>query len=297
MSWLTRISIAKRWVTFLIAIAIMGGSIFGTLQLKTELMPDIELPFVAVFGTYPGHSPREVMNDISKPVEDEIEKVDGLKHIESTSTEFGAFVFATFEYGTDMDEAEKDIQRHLESNPDLQPMVQSEKLVVSRISFEMFPLVWVTVASDDDMSSAQVRAVAEDLVDRVSSVEGILQEETPFMKPVEITGGDEDILVIPQADDMNSYGIPVSWLISTLEAKGEYDSLQDLRDTPLLIDPAVKVGDVADVVEPVPTSDTNGKPSVSIVWRKDSEANTVDVANGETFTIDFDDANGFFQLV
>ena len=73
MHWFTRISIAKRWVTFLIATAIIGGSIFGTLQLKTELMPDIELPFVVVFGSYPGHSPEQVLasrGEHSKPVVD-----------------------------------------------------------------------------------------------------------------------------------------------------------------------------------------------------------------------------------
>lgn len=286
MSWLTRISIAKRWVTLLVAIAIMGGAIFGTLQLKTELMPDIQLPYVVAFGMHQGYSPEEIVDKISKPVEDEIETVEGLRHIESTSMEGSAFVFATFEYGTDMDKVEGAIEQRLEDNADLQPLIESENLIVSRISFEMMPLVWVMVSSDNDMTSAQVRVAAEDLVDRVSDVEGILQEETPFMKPVEIEGGEEDVLVIPKADALNNYGIPVSQLVAVLEAQSEYGALQDIRDTPLLSNPAlVTIDDVADVVEPVPASYTNGKPSVSIFWRKAPEANTVDVANDIVYKI------------
>jgi len=280
MSWLTRISIANRWVTLLIALAIIIGSIFATLKLKTELIPDIELPYAVVFGMHQGYSPEEVMTKISKPAEDEIERVGGLKHIESTSMENTAFVFATFEYGTDMNAAEREIQQRIEANSDLRDLVQSGgELYVGRISFEMIPLVWVTVSSDTGMSGAQLRSVAEDLVDKVSVVEGILREETPFMKPVEIEGGEENVLVIPIADAMNDYGIPVSWLVSTLKAQSEYGSLQDVRDAPLLSNSALRVDDVADVVAPVPTSYTNGAPSVSILWRKDPEANTVDVAN------------------
>jgi len=280
MSWLTRISIANRWVTLLIALAIIIGSIFATLQLKTELIPDIELPYAVVFGIHQGYSPEEVMTRISKPAEDEIQRVGGLKHIESTSMEGTGFVFATFEYGTDMDAAEREIQQRVEANSDLRDLVQSGgELYVGRISFEMMPLVWVTVSSDTGMSGAQLRSVAEDLVDKVSVVEGILQEETPFMKPVEIEGGEENVLVIPKANAMNDYGIPVSWLVSTLKAQSEYGSLQDVRDAPLLSNSALRVDDVADVVAPVPTSYTNGAPSVSIIWRKDPEANTVDVAN------------------
>jgi len=78
---------------------------------------------------------------------------------------------------------------------------------------------------------------------------------------------------------MNTNGIPVYWLKSTLEEQSEYGSLQAIKDAPLLSNPGLSVADVADVVEPVPTSYTNGSPSVSIIWRKDPEANTVDVAN------------------
>lgn len=287
MSWLTRISIANRWVTLLIALAVIIGSVFATLQLKTELIPDIELPYVVVFGQYLGHSPEEVMTKISKPAEDEIRRVGGLKHIESTSMENIAFVFATFEYGTNMDKAERDIQQGVEANSALQEVVQSGgELYVGRVSFEMMPLVWVTLSSDTGMSGAQLQSVAEDLVDKVSVVEGILREETPFMKPVEIEGGEERVLVIPKADAMNNYGIPVSWLVSTLMAQSEYESLEEIRDVQLISNPTIKVGDIADVVEPVPSSYTNGAPSVSILWRKDPEANTVDVANAILAKID-----------
>ena len=285
MSWLTKISIFNRWITILIAFVIIGVSIFGTLQLKTEMLPDMELPFLVAFGNYQGHSPEDAMNDISIPIEEEMDKLDGLKHIQSTSTEGAAMVFATFEYGTDLNKAEKDIKERIQNregdNTDLQSMLESEDLIVTRISLEMFPLLWITVSGDNGMTSAQVREVAENLVDQVSTVKGILPEDkqTPFMKRWEIQGGDEAVLVIPDVEALNGNDIPVSWLVDTLKSKDEYASISEIQNTALTADTSYTIDDIADVIEPVPASYTDGNPSVSVLWRKDPEANTVDVAN------------------
>jgi len=282
MHWFTRISIAKRWVTLLIAAAIIGGSIFGTLQLKTELMPDIELPFVVVFGSYPGHSPEQVMNDISKPVEAHIEGMPGLKHVESTSMEGAVQVMVTFDYGMDMKKVASQIEDRMEADPVLSPLMETDDLMVTRISMEMIPLIALTVSSENDLTSAQMRLVAEQLVDEVSVVKGILQDETPFMKPVDIEGGDEDALVIPRVEDMNLQGIPLSWILAALQGQEAYESLDAVRSAAVFDAQGIQVaelGDVTDVVEPQPSAFANERPSISIVWRKDPEANTVDVAN------------------
>ncbi len=292
MGWFARISIANRWVTILIALAIIGGSIFGTLQLKTELMPDIELPYVIVFAQSPEKSPEEVMTDISIPAEEAVMEVPGYKHIESTSTEGLLFIFATFEYGTDMVGAENAIEDGLRDS-DFGEMLDAEDMIVTRISFEMMPLVWVTLSSNNDMTTAEVREVAEDLAARVKDVDGLLPEEeqTPFMNTVTIEGGEEDVLIIPNADAMNTLEVPMSWLVHTLQPDPEnspvYPSTQDIKDTHLLQIPTLpKVSEVAEVIDPVPVSYTNGNPDVSVYWMKDPEANTVDVANAITSKIE-----------
>ena len=276
MHWLTRMSLVNRWITFLIIIAIAVGSVFATIQLKTELFPDIELPYLVVFGLSQGTSPEDMESSISKPVEDEIEDIAGLKHIQSTSAESTAFVFATFDYGTDMAKAEDDIQSRLEAHPDLGTLAQSGDLITTRISFELIPLVWVTLSSENGLTGPELRAAAEELTEETSGMAGLLQEETPFMKRVEITGGQEDVQIIPNAEAMNALGIPVSWLIGAIQASPEYTSIQDIQEIPI---GPVMLQDIAEVIEPLPDSYTDGSPSVSIIWRKDPDANTVDVAN------------------
>jgi len=291
MHWFTRISISRKWVTFLIAGAIMAGSIIATLQLKMELLPDIEFPYVVVFCEYPGHSPDQVMNSISIPVEEEIETMSGLRHVQSTSAEGGCFVYAEFDYGMNMGGVEEEIDRRLRTDPLLESLMDSEDLVVARMSLDVIPLVVITVSgANNGMTSAQVRQVAEELVDEVSVVDGLLKEETPFMKPVEIEGGNEDALVIPRVDDMNAVGVPVSWLVAALQGHADFESLQAVRET--VLPDGHTVAQVADVVEPLPSSYTNGNVSVEVMWMKDPEANTVDVANAVISIVrDFDESH------
>ena len=279
MHWFTRIALVNKWITFLVIIAITLGSILATTRLKTELIPDIELPYVVVFGLAQGSSPEDTMEYLSKPVETEVQEIEGLKHLESTSAENMAFVFAEFEYGTDMAKAEEDIQAKLDEHPTLGTMAQAGDLIVSRITMEVIPLVWVTLSGHSGMATAELRTMAEQLVEETSDIEGILQEETPFMKAVEITGGQENVLVIPDHETMNTYSIPVSWLVSTLQSQAHYESIEAVQETPLLFNPAITLGDVSTIIEPLPDSYSDGKPAVSVIWRKDPEANTVDVAN------------------
>jgi len=48
VSWLTKIALKKRWLTFLIVALVAGASIWATLNMKMELIPDIEFPVTSV---------------------------------------------------------------------------------------------------------------------------------------------------------------------------------------------------------------------------------------------------------
>ena len=281
MHWLTRVSLANRWITFGIVAIVAILSVIATTRLKTELMPDIEFPMVTVIAQRQGYTPEDMMNQISIPVEKEIKGVSGLKHIESTSQEGFAFVFATFEYGTKISRATEKIETELAQQDELATLMSAGELSVIPISFELIPLVMLTLSSDE-LTTAELRTVAEELVEEVSVVEGILppDKETPFMKGVEIGGGDEDVLVIPDADTLNSSGIPVSWIIQTLGMTEHFDQVEDIKTTHLLGNPSLPdIQSVATVLDPIATSYANSSPSVTITWRKDPEFNTVEVAN------------------
>ena len=281
MSWLTEIALKRRWLTFLIVALVVMASIWATVSIKQEMIPDIELPVTSVFTIYPQASPEEVMNQVTVPIEDAISDIGGLKHLISTSTEGSSFALVQFEYGTDMDEVNGIISQNLSELtlppevrglPDTMPQLE-ENPQLFPININMMPLVILSLGGD--FSSGELRDMAvTEIVPRLETIEGVFH--------VGVEGGSrENVLVTPSPEKMSEYGISVAQMAAILATR-EYNSLGEIENMVMGTD-TLMLGDVAEVkLGPPPGSAltrTNGKPSVSIIVMKDLEANTVEVAN------------------
>jgi len=116
MNWITKVALKKRWLTLLIAALFTGASIWAIFTMKMELFPDIDLPMTTVITIYPQAQPDKVMEKVTIPIEDatsDIPELRHIRHISSTSSQGRSFVFLQFEYGTDMDKANKTIADNL----------------------------------------------------------------------------------------------------------------------------------------------------------------------------------------
>src|SRR4051794_33235526 len=69
----------------MVALAVLGLTSYR--QLKVDLFPNVEFPVVTVSTVYPGASPETVEREVTKKVEEAINTVQGVKHVESSSQE------------------------------------------------------------------------------------------------------------------------------------------------------------------------------------------------------------------
>lgn len=101
---LTSLSVRFRFVTLvLVAIVIVLGAVAAT-QLKQELLPPIEFPQTIILAQVSGLTSEQVMNVMTAPVEAELDKIDELVNIESTTTgAFGSIIQTSNEFGLDQD--------------------------------------------------------------------------------------------------------------------------------------------------------------------------------------------------
>ena len=93
---LTRFAMKSRFVTLFLAALLAGASIWATLQLKLEMIPDIELPFSMTVAAYPNAAPEAVLDDVTVPIENAIWerwRGHGLKYLESTAADGISVVF------------------------------------------------------------------------------------------------------------------------------------------------------------------------------------------------------------
>ena len=109
MNFLTSMALRRPTAAILAIFLVLGSGIFAYRTLQVELFPQIEFPLVTVFTAYPSADPEAVVTNVTEPIERAIAGTAGLESVQSNSFEGNSAVFATFEYGTDMAEAESAI--------------------------------------------------------------------------------------------------------------------------------------------------------------------------------------------
>lgn len=108
---LTSLSLRFRFVTLLLVAVVTVLGILSAIQLKQELIPPVELPFTIILGQASGMTADQVMQIVTVPLENELDQIDELVNIESTTTaSFGVIINASNEFGVNKDRLTAEVQ-------------------------------------------------------------------------------------------------------------------------------------------------------------------------------------------
>ncbi len=129
-------------------------------KMTTDLLPQMELPYVMVMATYPGATPERVEANVTKPLEGGLGTVNGVKNVMSTSSENFSLVFLEFDEGTNMDSAMVKLSSALDLIQ-LPDMVGTPMLL--ELSPDMLPTMVVSV-DYDGKDIYELSEFAEDIV-------------------------------------------------------------------------------------------------------------------------------------
>ena len=102
--WMTRVSINHPVFATMMMVALTVLGLFAYAKLGVEPMPDINPPVVTIKVSYPGASPEQVENDLTKPIENAVNTVAGVKMIRSISFEGISYTFVEFRLDVDASE-------------------------------------------------------------------------------------------------------------------------------------------------------------------------------------------------
>ncbi|MGI9038586.1 MAG: efflux RND transporter permease subunit, partial [Gemmatimonadota bacterium] len=248
-------------VLVLIAIILIAG-LYSYLTVPKEAQPDIEIPTVAVNTLYPGVAPADIESLISRPIEEEINKITDVKTLRSTSVEGYSSISVEFQAGVDMTEALQQVREKVDiAKPEL-PEAAEEPAIIE-FSFSDFPIMQVNVAGDYDL--VRLKKLAEDLQDRI--------EQIPTVLDVKLSGGlDREVQVDVDLAKLKFYGVSFDDVI---------DAIRDENVTT----PAgtIDVGDLKYLVR-VPGEYEATQPLENIVV---SESGEVPVYIRDIATVDF----------
>lgn len=160
------------WV---LAIIMMLSGIIAITQLPVAQYPDIAPPAVTISAAYPGADAETVQNSVTQVIEQNMNGLDGLMYMSSTSDASGnAVLTLTFESGTDPDIAQVQVQNKLQlAMPSLPQQVQQQGISVDKSSSSIL-LVAAFISEDGSLSQYDIADyVASNLKDSLSRIEGV----------------------------------------------------------------------------------------------------------------------------
>ena len=308
MSFLTILALRRQSVTILVVLLVLAAGVYTYRNLEQELFPEIEFPNIFILTLFPSANPETVEREVTEPIEEAIDGIEGLKEIQSTSSANLSLVQVTFEFGEDMKEAERTIQSSL-SGIDFPVDVRDPQ--VTRLNNNTFPVLQLSVKGDRDIPSLQ-RLVDDLIIPRIDRVDGVFS--------VNVLGKvDERVTVTVDTGKLEDLGLSMAQVTAAIRgnnssfpagvidqagstfpvrATHELGSLQDIRDVPVGFETVsngsaqlgaislrgnrpVLLGDIATVelgtAKAASISRTNGQPSLNLVILKEPDANTVDV--------------------
>ena len=108
--WMTRTSIKHPVFATMVMVGLMVLGLFSYRSLGVESMPNIEIPAVWIETQYPGASPEQVENDVTRPLEEAANTVGGIKALRSNSWEGRSGISVEFQLTVDMDRAVQDLR-------------------------------------------------------------------------------------------------------------------------------------------------------------------------------------------
>jgi len=154
----------------LFAIIVAGSSAYTTLP--RESFPDIEIPNILVYTLWPGASPTDVESQLTDELERELQGLEGIKQITSTSTESVSVVNVEFVSGVDLDFALQKVRDRVNLAKSEFP-ADAEEPILRELNFSDVPILQVHLSGD--VGPVELRRLAKAVQDEVEAIPGVLR--------------------------------------------------------------------------------------------------------------------------
>lgn len=294
---LAGLSIRRPVATTMLMISMMFIGLIAMFTMKSELLPNMNIPVVTIRTSWNGAVPEDVETQITKKIEEVLPNVEGIDKIESTSEYGQSTIVVKFDYGIDADDKVTDIQREvsrltndLPDDSDT-PIVKKVEAGVGNITM----VVSVSGASRMELNTA----LENYLKPRLESLTGI-GEVNIYGTP------DKQVQIQVNGDKLAAFGMSPMELyqmigtstrnipLGTIETgkkqivarfMGETNYIDEIENIVLRSNGnSLRVKDVADVVltteDPTDVGYFNGKENIVVIVEKSSDGSTIDVNNG-----------------
>lgn len=292
---ITELSVRRPILTTMMITALVVLGTFSYFRLGVDLFPNVEFPFVVVQTTLRGAGPEEIESSITKPIEESVNTISGIDELTSTSYEGLSMVLIKFVLEKNGDVAAQEVRDKI--NAVLSQLPQgTDQPVVSKFDIGAIAVVNIVVSGDRDLVEL-TRFAKKKIKENIETVSGV--------GSVDVVGGRErEIHIVVNPLKMASLNLSTKQLKDAITQQnieipgGKVERsdkefvlrtlgrIKDVKDfnsivitsvngTPIRVSDIARVEDTGQYMRTA--SYLNGKPAVTLVVKKQSGTNTVEV--------------------
>ncbi|PAB59633.1 efflux RND transporter permease subunit [Anaeromicrobium sediminis] len=254
--------IEKRVIVMFLAVLIALGGAFSYHVLPRQESPDVSAPFALIITPYPGASPNDVKQLVTKKIEDKMIELDGFDKVEGTSKEGLSIVTVAFDSEVNNDKAMQDVRNAV---ADAQAQLPGGT-IPSEVNTNLIETAGIIISlSGDNYTYEQLESFGELFKDKLADVDGV----SKFSIEGKVN---KEVKIVIDIEKLNQYGIGIDDVDSILQAQnieipsgdiaygkdkitvktpGIFTSIKDVENTIIGISSqtgsSIRLRDVADV--------------------------------------------------
>jgi multidrug efflux pump len=299
---ITTLALKNKSTVYLLAFMLLVFGVISYVTMPKELFPEINFPTVFVQTVYPGNSPEDIENLITRPLENELQTVTGIKTLKSNSLQDFSMIFVEFQTNVDIKEALLEVKDAIDKAKIKLPTDMISDPTAMNFDFNSLPILNVNISGD--YSLTQLKGFAEylkDEIERVNEVSKVdisgvderkilVEVDLPKMEALGISFSSVENIMRMENMSMSGGEIKIGKTRRTVRTVGEFNSIDDIRNIVVRQDPAntVYLKDIALVTDGFGDKKSyarlNGNPVVTLNVVKKSGENLIS-ATESTFAI------------
>jgi hydrophobic/amphiphilic exporter-1 (mainly G- bacteria), HAE1 family len=208
MQRLAEICVRRPVFASMIILALVVVGVAGYLHLQVDRFPSVDLPTVRVSVRLPGASPAEMESQISQPIEETLNTIEGIQELRSVNGSGSAFIVVTFELSRDIDVAAQDVRDRVATVVRRLPR-DTDPPTIAKADTDQAPIL--SLALSGDRSQRELTEIADKIVKKNI-------ERSIGVGEISIIGGlERAINVWVDADRLAAYQIPITAVREAVE--------------------------------------------------------------------------------
>ena len=290
-------SIYKPITMLMVILTVVVFGLYTYSMMVVDLMPKFDVPVVTATIIYQGANPEEIESTIIKPIEDQVELVDGIDYVQSICLENYGILVAMFNMGINVDVAANDVRSKIDlASVNFPDAVQAP--IIAKVDINGAAIM--SISFTGPLNSTELRQKVEDdieplftAVSGVASVDvfgGTTRQISIEIDKDKMLDRNVDIATIMGLFGQSNVNFPIGEVIgkhknTSVRTSGKFQTLDEIRNMDIpTAKGVIKLSEIAVVKDTIETitsaSRFNGHNSVSLDIKKRSDANVVKVSEG-----------------